>query len=32
MNLGIENEYQEFKESLGQLDKGLKYGEKHYEL
>lgn len=24
MNLGIENEYQEFKESLGQLDKGLK--------
>ena len=24
MNLGSENEYQEFKESLGQLDKGLK--------
>ena len=24
MNLGIENEFQEFKESLGQLDKGLK--------
>ena len=24
MNLGIENEYQEFKEGLGQLDKGLK--------
>lgn len=24
MNLGIENEYQVFKESLGQLDKGLK--------
>ncbi len=24
MNLGQENEYQEFKESLGQLDKGLK--------
>lgn len=24
MNLGIENEYQEFKESLSQLDKGLK--------
>ena len=24
MNLGIENEYQEFKESLTQLDKGLK--------
>lgn len=24
MNLGKENEYQEFKESLGQLDKGLK--------
>ena len=24
MNLGMENEYQEFKEGLGQLDKGLK--------
>ncbi|MCI8540239.1 MAG: winged helix-turn-helix transcriptional regulator [Erysipelotrichaceae bacterium] len=24
MNLGLENEYQEFKEGLGQLDKGLK--------
>ncbi|MDO4842512.1 MAG: ATP-binding protein, partial [Phoenicibacter congonensis] len=24
MNLGIENEYQEFKAGLGQLDKGLK--------
>lgn len=24
MNLGEENEYQEFKESLSQLDKGLK--------
>lgn len=24
MNLGVENEYQEFKEGLGQLDKGLK--------
>lgn len=24
MNLGIEDEFQEFKESLGQLDKGLK--------
>ena len=24
MNLGIENEFQEFKEGLGQLDKGLK--------
>ena len=24
MNIGDENEYQEFKEGLGQLDKGLK--------
>lgn len=24
MNIGNENEYQEFKEGLGQLDKGLK--------
>ena len=24
MNIGFENEYQEFKEGLGQLDKGLK--------